>query len=203
MGAAIGGAVTGMGDRSKVTSKVRWPKMSPKSERGGKVAGGLVSTSTDQACTAWAVWMSGTEPNPVCRVWDQGDGAGDASLIPVQPQVWEGGPVTWASFCKTSQPPFVLTRSYPLTSESSSPPRRWQLIHNGHVFIRVMVPLSAEKSNAILLMKVMCRDRGGWWELLGLVWPRLKTFRENTNFEGHTQKVPFTSVRPICFALEQ
>ena len=55
MGAAIGGAVTGMGDRSKVKSKVRWPKMSPKSERGGKVAGGLVSTSTDQACTAWAV----------------------------------------------------------------------------------------------------------------------------------------------------
>lgn len=65
-----------------------------------------------------------------------------------------------------------------------------------------MVPLSAEKSNAILLMKVMCRDKGGW-ELLGLVWPRLKTFRENTNFRGHTQQVPFTSVRTICFALEK
>lgn len=65
------------------------------------------------------------------------------------------------------QPSFVLTRSYPLTSESSSPLRRWQLIHNGHVFIRVMVPLSTEKSNAILLMKVMCWDRGGWWGTSG------------------------------------
>jgi hypothetical protein len=65
-----------------------------------------------------------------------------------------------------------------------------------------MVPLSEEKSNAIFLMKVMCGSRVGW-ELLGLVWPWLKTFQENTNFQGHTQKVPFTSVRPICFALEK
>lgn len=54
-GAAIGGAVTGMGEGSKVKGKVRWPKMSPKSEHGGRVAAGLVSTSTDQPCTAWAV----------------------------------------------------------------------------------------------------------------------------------------------------
>lgn len=46
--------------------------------------------------------------------------------------------------------------SLPLPPEFSSPPCRWQLTHNGHVFIIVMVPLSAEKGNTILLMKVMC-----------------------------------------------
>lgn len=46
--------------------------------------------------------------------------------------------------------------SLPLLPEFSSPLCRWQLTHNGHVFIIVMVPLSAEKGNTILLMKVMC-----------------------------------------------
>lgn len=71
--------------------------------------------------------------------------------------------------------------SLPLPPEFSSPPCRWQLTRNGHVFIIVMVPLSAEKGNTILLMKVMCWDRVRW-EFLGLVWLCLKTFRENTNF---------------------
>ena len=44
-----------MGEGSKVKGKVRWPKMSPKRAHGGRVSGGLVLTSTDQICTAWAV----------------------------------------------------------------------------------------------------------------------------------------------------
>lgn len=131
-----------------------------------------------------------------------GPASGARSVRPAPVRPWPGREAGGRR-PPSARPAFLCShQSCPLASASSSPPRRWQSIHNGRVFIRVIVPLSAEKSNAILLMKVMCRDGGGW-ELLGLVWPRLKTFRENTNSRGHTQKVPLTSVRPICFALEK